>query len=134
MMRTVHPSEHVEAVNFMRRVRAHGMRWPALQLLFAVPNGGDRHRIVAAKMKAEGVRAGVPDYLLLFPVEPYHGLAIELKSLSGYASAEQKIWIERLRNNGYRAEICRGADAAWAVVCDYLGIPSEGARRIDNTA
>lgn len=117
------PTEHAEAVHFMRLVNLHQGRYPALRNLFAVPNGGDRHRIVAAKMKAEGVRPGIPDYVVLFPVEPHHGLAIELKSMTGYASREQKEWIERLRANGYRAEVCRGADQAWRVVCEYLGIP-----------
>lgn len=115
-------TEHAEAVHFATRCRMSEARYPALKLLFACPNGGDRHRIVAAKMKAEGVKAGIPDYVLLFPAQGFHGLAIELKSLTGYASREQKDWIERLRANGYRAEVCRGADAAWAVVCDYLGI------------
>lgn len=115
-----HPTEHAEAVHLMRMVRLHENRYPALQNLFAVPNGGDRHRIVAAKMKAEGTRAGVPDYLLLHPVGEWHGLAIELKSMTGYASREQKLWIERLRDNGYRAEVCRGADAAWKVITEYL--------------
>lgn len=55
-------TEHAEAVALMRVVRLHEVRWPELRLLYAVPNGGDRHPIVAAKMRAEGVRAGVPDY------------------------------------------------------------------------
>lgn len=117
-----HPTEHAEAVRLMQMVKLHENRHPALRQMFAVPNGGDRHRIVAAKMKAEGVKPGVPDYVMLFPVDGFHGLAIELKSMTGYASREQKDWIERLRDNGYRAEVCRGATAAWAVISDYLSI------------
>lgn len=115
-------TEHAEAVHFARMCKLHETRYPALRNLFAVPNGGDRHKIVAAKMKAEGQKSGVPDYVLLFPANGFHGLAIELKSMTGYASRDQKDWIERLRDNGYRAEVCRGADAAWATVKDYLGI------------
>jgi hypothetical protein len=117
------PTEHAEAVRLMQMVRVHESRFPALKLLFAVPNGGDRNKIVAAKMKAEGVKPGVPDYVLTFPAQEFHGLAIELKSRTGYASREQKDWIEALRANGYRAEVCRGWEQAWAVLCDYLGIP-----------
>lgn len=121
-MKTAPRTEHVEAVQLMRIVKLHESRYPALKMLAAVPNGGDRHRVVAAKMKAEGVRAGYPDYLLDYPSQGYHGLRIELKSMTGYASREQKDWIERLRANGYRAEVCRGAEAAWACLRDYLGI------------
>lgn len=122
-MTQAHPTEHVEAVRLMQMVRVHESRFPALKLLFAVPNGGDRNKIVAAKMKAEGVRAGVPDYLLPFPAHEFHGLAIELKSQTGYPSREQKDWIAALRANGYRAEVCRGWEQAWRVLSEYLGIP-----------
>lgn len=112
--------EHVEAVNFMRAVRLAEARTPELRWLFAVPNGGDRNVIVAAKMKAEGVKPGVPDYL--FPVKRggFNGLAIELKSMTGTASREQKEWIEALRAQGWRAEVCRGWACAWDVLRDYL--------------
>jgi hypothetical protein len=112
--------EHTEAVNFMRAVRLAEANEPALRLLFAVPNGGDRNPIVAKKMQAEGVRPGVPDYL--FPVKrgAYTGLAIELKSMTGTASREQRDWIEALRAQGWRAEVCRGWSCAWDVLTEYL--------------
>jgi hypothetical protein len=83
-------TEHAEAVALMRVVRLHEVRWPELRLLYAVPSGGDRHPIVAAKMRAEGVRAGVPDYCLPVARGGYHGLYIELKTATGYASREQR--------------------------------------------
>lgn len=124
-MTAVARTEHGEAVALMRVVRLHEARFPALKMLFAVPNGGDRHKIVAAKMKAEGVKPGVPDYLLPVSRPGYLGLAIELKSLTGYASKEQKQWIADLRSAGWRAEVCRGWDDAWRVVREYLDIEGE---------
>lgn len=116
-----HRTEHAEAVALCRMARIHEPKYPHLRMLFAVPNGGDRHRIVAAKMKAEGVKPGVPDYLLPVPLGAHVGLAIELKSMTGYASREQKQWIEDLRALGWRAEVCRGWEAAWRVIVEYLG-------------
>ena len=113
-------TEHAEAVTLMRVIKYHEGKYPSLKLLFAVPNGGDRNKIVAAKMKAEGIKEGVPDYIFPVPCGTYNGLAIELKSMTGYASREQKNWIEQLRNNGWRAEVCRGWESAWSVVQDYL--------------
>lgn len=115
-------SEHVEAVNFWRMVKLHERKHPDLLMLFAVPNGGHRHAAVAAKMRAEGVRPGVSDYLALVPRRGYHGLAIELKSATGTASEEQREFIWRAKMNGYRAEIARGWVEAWRIVCEYFGI------------
>jgi len=116
------PPEHIEAKNLMHVVNMHSAAHDSLRLLYAVPNGGDRNKIVAAKMKREGVKPGVPDYCLPVARSGFHGLYIELKSLTGYASAEQKNWIEDLRAEGYRAEVCRGWEQAWAVLREYLEI------------
>lgn len=118
-------TEHAEAVSLMRVVKLHEARWPQLRLLFAVPNGGDRHKIVAAKMKAEGVKPGVPDYLLPVSCPGYLGLAVELKSITGYASKEQKRWIEDLRAAGWRAEVCRGWEQAWGVIRAHVEAMTE---------
>jgi hypothetical protein len=56
------------------------------------------------------------------PAGRHHGLYIELKAQGGRVSDEQKEWIAALRAQGYRAEVCVGADAAWGVICEYLGI------------
>jgi hypothetical protein len=117
-----HPSEHEEAVALMARVRSLEGQWPELALFHAIPNGGDRHKATAGKMRAEGQRAGVPDYFLPVPRGEHHGLYIELKSLTGYPSREQTQWISRLREMGYRAEVVRGANAAWQLIAEYLGI------------
>lgn len=114
--------EHIEAVCLFKMVLLHEARIPDLRWLFAVPNGGDRHPAVAAKMKAEGVRPGVLDYLLPVRRGPHPGLAIELKSLTGSTSREQKLWIEHLRSQGWRVEVCRGWVAAWNVLSEYLGV------------
>lgn len=119
------PTEHVEAVRLMQAVRLHESRHPELSNLTAIPNGGDRHGAVAAKMKAEGVRKGYPDYLLDVPRGDFHGLRIELKRINASPSdtkTEQRDWHARLRAQGYRVEVCKGWEAAWAVICDYLSI------------
>ncbi len=118
----MNPSEHQEQAALMDRVRLYANRYPALQNVAAVPNGGHRNKVTASKLKREGVSPGYPDLIVDVPAGGFHGLRIEMKSLTGFPSREQKQWIERLREHGYRAEVCRGADQAWRLICDYLGI------------
>lgn len=114
-------TEHEEQVALMRLVEMHKGRWPELEMLFAVPNGGDRNMLVAKKLKAEGVKKGVPDLCLPIPRGVYHGLFIELKrQKGGVISPEQKAWIAALRGQGYRAEVCKGATEAWDVIREYV--------------
>lgn len=115
-------SEHDEQALVVAWADALAPSVPELRMLFAIPNGGARSKAVAGKLKAEGVRPGVSDLFLSVPKGCYHGLYIEMKAISGRASDEQKAWIAAAREYGYRAEVCFGADAAWAVICEYLGI------------
>jgi len=48
------------------------------------------------------------------------GLFIEMKSDTGSVSPEQKAFIAAMREIGYSAYICRGFDAARAVILQYL--------------
>lgn len=37
-------------------------KWPELSLLHHIPNGGSRNKAEAARLKLEGVKAGIPTY------------------------------------------------------------------------
>ena len=113
-------SEHTEAVVFMRAVRGAEATWPELRFLAAIPNGGKRLAKTAADLKAEGVRRGVPDYLLPVRRGGYTGLAIELKTAKGRTSPEQREWLGHLETEGWRAVVARGWEEAWDVVRDYM--------------
>lgn len=92
-----------------------------LKLLFAIPNGGQRNAIVGAKLKATGVKKGVPDLLLPIPNKTHHGLFIELKRVKGgNVSPEQKTWLAKLSEQGYMAVVCKGFDEAKKVIEQYL--------------
>ena len=114
--------EHEEQKKVIRWAREWRLVHPALDRLFAVPNGAKRSRAEAAWAKAEGLKSGVPDLILPFAARGFHGLAIEMKSCApdAEASPDQTDWLEWLRANGWRAEICRGADAATETISDYL--------------
>lgn len=43
-------------------------RWPELEYIYHVPNGGSRNAREAANLKAQGVKPGVPDLELPDPL------------------------------------------------------------------
>lgn len=94
--------------------------YPELARLFHVPNGGQRHVLVAVNLKRQGVKAGVPDLCLPVPRFGCHGLWIEMKTKDGSISATQKDWIGYLQGAGYRVEVCRSFDEARGVLTNYL--------------
>lgn len=97
------------------------LKWPELELMHAIPNGGKRDRVTAAKLKAEGVKPGIPDIFLPVPRGGFHGLYIEMKrTRNGRPSEAQRDMIPKLRAQGYRVELCKGFNAAADVIEGYL--------------
>ena len=112
------PSEHAEQVAVIQWCDYHR----EARNIFAIPNGGARSPITGRKLKEEGVRPGVPDLFLPLARDGYHGLFIEMKRRKRYTtSPAQKERIEQLMRDGYRVEVCRGADEAIGVIAEYLG-------------
>ncbi len=98
------PSEHAEQREFVSwfRKRHRGVR------IIAIPNGGQRSIATAARLKAEGVMAGVPDLFI-----PAWRVWIEMKrEKGGCVSADQKDWLAYLTECGYRCFVARGAEDA----------------------
>ena len=121
------PQESAEQTWIFRWAAVMSASHPELKLLFHIPNGGSRNKIEAAKLKAQGVKPGVPDICLPVPNDEYHGLYIELKRRDGgHVSENQKAWLSALKACGYKAEICKGADEAVSMIEDYLNIRKRG--------
>jgi len=89
-------------------------------LIFAIPNGGQRHKAVAAKLKAEGVKSGIPDLFLPVAAWEKHGLFIEMKSEKGKVTKNQKIWLSKLSKEEYSTVVCFGFEDAKIEIEDYL--------------
>jgi len=105
----------------------HPVAW---EHTFHPPNGGHRNPVVAAKLKAQGVKAGVFDIVMELARGAYHGLRIELKATPPYNAAvspTQRAWGARLNGAGYCALVCLGVDAARAATEAYLRLgPYDG--------
>lgn len=116
--------EHMEAVALMRWWHYVAMEHRVdPRLFFHIPNGGMRSKATAGKLKAEGVRAGVPDYLLAVPRGPYAGLFLELKAKEGRLSPAQKEMLEIFQIQGYKCSVVYGTTEAMDVLKSYLSLP-----------
>jgi hypothetical protein len=114
------PSEHQIQTELIQRIQLAATQYPPLNLLLAIPNGGARHPLVGAHLKAEGVRKGVPDLFLPVARTPYHGLFIEMKRPNGRLSPEQKEWLDHLEKQFYLCKVCFSADDAFTTLVDYV--------------
>lgn len=100
------PSEHWEQMQVVNWLRKNG--W----IYFAVPNGGSRGggAIEGARMRSEGVSAGVPDLICIAPVQ----CVIEMKrSKGGRLSDSQREWLEKFHGTGnWRCKVAHGHEEA----------------------
>lgn len=118
-------SEHEEQCTVVEYLQ---LKYPNVPF-FAIPNGGLRNKIIAAKLKKAGVCPGVPDLFIargkwMRKNEPTQecilGLFIEMKMKGGNISPAQRIMMGKLTHAGYRCEICYGADMAMKIIDEYL--------------
>lgn len=123
---TLDPSEHAIQSAFVTWCKLNEKRYPGLELAFSVPNAAKRSMALAARMRKEGLRAGVPDWWLpsaswACGQDRFHGLSIEFKSGKGRLTDAQEKYVKGLREVGWRVEVCRSTEEAIKVVRSYYG-------------
>jgi hypothetical protein len=96
----------------------HGWLWSH------VPNEGKRSKAAGGRLKAQGMKRGVPDVLVFerweagfargmgCTLDRYsgHGIAIELKVGKRKPTPEQEQWMEALRERGWMVAVCRSLE------------------------
>lgn len=93
-----------------------------LKKYYAIPNGGERNKAVAAKLKAEGVLAGTPDTHLPVACGNYHSLYIEMKKPGGTLSEAQKERFPELVEEGNALYVCYTWTEATGKLRYYLNL------------
>lgn len=78
-------------------------------VFFAVPNGGVRSKVEAARMKATGTKAGAPDLVI---VRGGHFFGLELKAERGRPSDAQRALLADLKVAGATVAVVYGLDQA----------------------
>lgn len=133
-------AHHEFQVALIEHLKLHEHLHPELKLIHAIPNGGLRDKRVAAKLKAEGAKAGIPDLFLPVVVNRIQppawevpskeeqklpkirpGLYIEIKANPrDKLSDAQKWWKERLEKQGYCYYVARNMQDTIEFVLSYL--------------
>lgn len=96
------------------------VRFPELEYMYHVPNGGKRDKATAVALKRQGVKAGVPDIALPVPRGDWHGLYIELKVGKNKETDNQRRWLKYLDEQGYFTAVCYGWQQAAREIEGYL--------------
>lgn len=108
-----------------------------IRMLYAIPNGGERNKAVAGKLKAEGVKTGVWDLFLPVPKQRrslfsgpsnvvWHGLYIEMKAPNrrnhkhGGLEDNQIEFGKAMNTLGYALAVCHTWNEAYSVILTYL--------------
>jgi hypothetical protein len=119
-------SEHGHQVALFCKASQHFSEYPELRWMFAIPNGGERNKAVAAGLKAEGVKSAIPDIFLPVARGSWFGLFVELKrpksegKAEGKATPEQLECHKELKKLGYGVVVAVGWIEAWNLIVQYL--------------
>jgi hypothetical protein len=133
-------SEHQEQALVVKWSETQLRNYPELSCLFAIPNLGVRFEndvakgaALMARMKAQGLRPGMPDLCLPVARGGFNALFIEMKRLKlrptltkgvtidrTKPTALQSEWHERLRVLGNLVVVCYTAEEAEKALVDYL--------------
>jgi len=103
-------TESSESIGFLIWFRA---RYPGV-LIFHIGNERKCSIATGKRLKAEGIVAGIPDYMV-----PEMRLFIEMKKPGGRLSPAQKEIIPRLEDAGYTVIIGYGAEDASKKVLEF---------------
>ena len=113
-------SEATEQENVISWCSHRESIYPDLKWIHHCPNGGSRQQAEARRLKAQGVKSGVPDLHLPIAKGRYIGLYIEMKYDKGKIQKTQEEWIDGMVAAGHYACVCYGLDPAIKVIEMYV--------------
>ena len=117
-------TEECEQIVLFRWAEFSVSHYPELELLYYIPNEGKRSAVTGARLKAQGLKSGVPDVCLPTAHGGYIGLYIEMKVKPNKPTENQKRWLRALREAGHMVAVCYGFEEARDLIEKYLRLPN----------
>jgi hypothetical protein len=100
--------------------RLYENQYPALHWIYAIPNAGRRSKAEGARMRREGLRAGVVDICLPVPRGGFHGLYVECKIKPNQLTADQAAFLKAMEILGHYTSVWWTFDQAIAELGAYI--------------
>ena len=119
----VQSKEENEQATLFRWASYAQMQNEELKLMYHIPNEGKRSAAMGARLKAEGLKAGVPDVCLPTAHGGYIGLYIEMKVKPNKPTEHQKQWLRDLREAGHFTAVCYSWEEAKDLIEEYIRLP-----------
>ena len=116
-------SEENEQTCLFRWAEFAEVQYEELKLMYHIPNEGKRSRIAGARLKAQGLKSGVPDVCLPTAHGGYIGLYIEMKVKPNKPTENQKQWLRKLREQGHLTAVCYSWEEAKQLIEQYIKLP-----------
>ena len=94
-------------------------------VIYHVPNGGQRSKRTGAAMKRQGVKSGVSDLVVMDARGGWFGLYMEFKASPPHTAAladSQHDWLARAFCQGYCAVLAVGLEEAKAALSEYASM------------
>lgn len=98
-------------------------QYPELSLMYHIPNEGKRSKATGGRLKAQGLKPGVPDVCLPTAHGGYIGLYIEMKVKPNRPTENQKNWLRALRAAGHLTAVAYDWEEAKNLIEEYLKLP-----------
>ena len=107
------------------RLQSEGVKYISLQYpkaRYCASLGGQYQPFQSQRNRAKrtGYSKGFPDLFIYEARNGYHGLALEIKTIKGRATKEQKEWIEALNERGYKAAVVKGLPDILDLIDNYF--------------
>ena len=119
-------SESTEQQALFEWAEIYSTETPELDMLYAIPNqGGAGYGAMrrGMKMKAEGLKKGIPDICLPVRRANWNSLYIEMKDVKGgRMSPHQLDWAMKLSFYNNCCVLAHGFDAAREAIMEYLAL------------
>lgn len=118
------------------KLQAAIIRWFAMayprydKMLFAIENKRRATPIQGARLKQQGIKAGVPDLCLALPTEKFGALYIELKFGKNKQTEDQKEFERACKEFGNCYQLIYSFDEAIRIITSYINSYNDNKRKI----
>lgn len=106
---------HFECIQLLKN------EFPHVKWISNILDGVYKGMLVRKHSKGMRNEPGTSDIVILEPVGKEHGMCLEVKTLTGVLSKEQKQFLLDMWAKGYRAEVGYGLDECFELIKKYLG-------------